>query len=223
MPEDLTRVDPCIFHDFHLSWVATLHHAFNTGGLPSGFYALAEQHGNRPLAEVLALNASVEASGLTNRRRSVAIRHISNHRLVALIEIVSPANKDRAESVDEFVAKSVSALRVGVNLLVVDLFPPSPHGPYGVNGTIRQRLEDSDEPYDLPADEPLTLAGYAAGLRVEAFLEHVAFGTALPDMPLFLRPDRYVNVPLETTYQAAYRGMPAFWRHVLEGRPPQGL
>jgi len=29
------------------------------------------------------------------------------------------------------------------------------------------------------------------------------------------------NVPLEQTYQAAYRGMPAFWRDVLEGRTPE--
>ena len=39
-------------------------------------------------------------------------------------------------------------------------------------------------------------------------------------MPLFLRPDRYINVPLGLSYEAAYRGMPAFWRDVLEGRPP---
>jgi hypothetical protein len=38
-------------------------------------------------------------------------------------------------------------------------------------------------------------------------------------MPLFLRPDRYVFVPLEPTYQAAYRSMPPFWRNVLEGQP----
>ena len=51
---------------------------------------------------------------------------------------------------------------------------------------------------------------------MEVYLEHLAVGTALPEMPLFLRPDRYVNVPLESTYQAAYRGLPAFWREVLE-------
>jgi hypothetical protein len=39
----------------------------------------------------------------------------------------------------------------------------------------------------------------------------------------FLRPDRYVDVPLEPTYLAAYRAMPGFWRDVLEGRPPQGF
>jgi hypothetical protein len=39
-------------------------------------------------------------------------------------------------------------------------------------------------------------------------------------MPLFLHADRYVNVPLEATYQEAYRGLPAFWREVLKGRSP---
>jgi hypothetical protein len=37
-------------------------------------------------------------------------------------------------------------------------------------------------------------------------------------MPLFLNPDRHVDLPLESTYQAAYHGMPSFWRGVLEGK-----
>jgi hypothetical protein len=41
----------------------------------------------------------------------------------------------------------------------------------------------------------------------------------LPEMPLFLHSDRYINVPLEPTYEAAYGGMPAFWRDVLERGP----
>lgn len=45
-------------------------------------------------------------------------------------------------------------------------------------------------------------------------------GDVLPDMPLFLYEDRYVNVPLERAYLEAYRGMPSFWREVLEGRGP---
>jgi Protein of unknown function (DUF4058) len=158
---------------------------------------------------------TVEPAALA-RRRSLAIRHVSGHRLVALLEIVSPANKDRAGHVEDFAAKVVSALDAGVHVLVVDLFPPGSHDEHGMHGTILQRLEQSDEPYDLPADEPLTLASYAAGPQIEIFLEHRAVGAVLPDMPLFLRPDRYVSVPLETTYQAAYRGVPAFWRTVLE-------
>ena len=115
------------------------------------------------------------------------------------------------------------SLDAGVQLLLVDLFPPGPHDPQGMHGAICRSLDQSsEEPYDPPAEEPLTVAGYAAGPEVDVFLEHVAVGVPLPDMPLFLRPDRYVMAPLEATYQTAYRGMPAFWREVIEGRrsPP---
>jgi hypothetical protein len=161
---------------------------------------------------------TVEPAALA-RRRSLAIRHVSGHRLVALIEILSPANKDRSSHVSEFVAKAVSALDLGVHLLLVDLFPPGPHDPSGMHGAVLGQLDPSEEPYDVPADQPATLASYAAGPAVEIFVEHVAIGAPLLEMPLFLRPDRYVNVPLEPTYQAAYRRMPAFWREVLERGP----
>jgi hypothetical protein len=48
----------------------------------------------------------------------------------------------------------------------------------------------------------------------------VAVGAALPAMPLFLNPERYIYVPLEDTYAEAYRGMAEFWREVLEGKQP---
>jgi hypothetical protein len=35
-------------------------------------------------------------------------------------------------------------------------------------------------------------------------------------MPLFLRPDRHVPVPLEETYQTAWQNVPQRWRQVLE-------
>lgn len=248
---DWTRVEAGIFHAFHTAWVAEIQHALNGGILPQGYYALAEQHAGSYIADVLALHASPESGELpplppatggtsvaeapprvrhiqttgpavVTRRRTVAIRHVSGHRLVALVEIVSPANKDRTEHIEEFAVKVVSALERGVHVLLVDLFPPGLIDPYGMHGAIWQHLDQADGPYNLPAGEPLTLAGYAAGPAVEAYLEHVAIGAPLPEMPLFLRPDRYVNAPLEPTYQAAYRGMPAFWRDVLEDRTPPG-
>jgi len=161
---------------------------------------------------------TVEVAPLT-RRRSLAIRHVTGHRLVALIEIVSPANKDRARHVGDLVNKAVSALARGVHLLLVDLFPPGPHDPSAIHGCILECLDLSSEPDDMPSDGPLTLASYVAGPPVDdIYLEHPAVGESLAEMPLFLRPDRYVNVPLDPTYQASYRGMPAFWRDVLEGR-----
>lgn len=246
---DWTRVEDGISHAFHVAWVTEIQKVLNHGLLPEGFYVLAEQHAGRAIVDVLTLHASptvpeppplppmsggialaeapprvrrkqtIEPAALT-RRRSLAIRHVSGHRLVALIEIISPANKDRAGHVDDFVVKAVSALEAGVHLMVLDLLPPGPHDPHGLHGIIRQRLEQTEDDYDLPEDEPLTLAAYAAGLNVEVFLEHVGVGRVLPEMPLFLQTDRYINVPLEPTYQGAFEGLPQFWRNVLEGQPP---
>lgn len=177
---------------------------------------LAEQHAGRSIADVLTLHASLEG------RRTLAIRHVNGHRLVALLEILSPANKDRARHLTDFAAKIASALPLGIHAIVIDLFPPGPHDPHGVHEIILSEIESTAEPYELPPDDPLTLASYVAGPQVDAYLEHLAIGASLPEMPLFLRPDRYVNVPLEATYQAAYEGVPAFWRGVLEGRREDG-
>jgi hypothetical protein len=146
----------------------------------------------------------------------LAIRHVSGHRLIALVEIVSPANKDRREHVDEFVTKIIDALDVGVHVLLVDLFQPGRHDPRGLHGAVWSVLDT--DPYDAPEDEPLSAASYAAGPPVKAYLEHFALGGRLPEMPLFLHPERYVLAPLEAAYQTAYEGVPGFWRDVLEGR-----
>jgi hypothetical protein len=79
---------------------------------------------------------TVEPAALV-RRRTLAIRHVSGHRLVALLEIVSPANKDRAFHVEEFTRKVVDALDMGLHVLLVDLFPPGTHDPHGMHGRLR--------------------------------------------------------------------------------------
>jgi hypothetical protein len=38
-------------------------------------------------------------------------------------------------------------------------------------------------------------------------------------MPLFLAAGRYVNLPLESTYEKAFRRFPSIWRDVLEASP----
>ena len=143
---------------------------------------------------------------------------MSGHRLIALLEIISPGNKDRGDHVAEFIGKATAALELGIHLLLVDLFPPGSADPQGMHGALWASF--SDEPYDVPPNEPLTLASYVAEPQPDAYLEHLGFGRSLPDMPLFLRPDRYVNAPLETTYQAAFRGVPEFWRNRLMPERP---
>ena len=43
----------------------------------------------------------------------------------AIIEIVSPGNEDSRNAIRSFVEKAADILNQGVNLLVVDLFPPT--------------------------------------------------------------------------------------------------
>lgn len=248
---DWTIVDAGIFHSFHTTWIAQINSALNNGLLPEGYYALAEQHAGEAIADVLTLRAEENGRNLEGivpprssggtlvaeapprvrrswavdnlilRPRTIAVRHVSGHELIALIELVSPANKDRARHAEAFAKKAVDALEEGVHLLTIDLFPPGRFDPRGMDDYIRQLLDGSDEPYDLPSGKPLTLASYAAGSRLQAYVEHLAVGAALAEMPLFLRHDRYINVPLESTYREAYRGVPGVWRDVLEGRAPQ--
>lgn len=222
---DWTRVDAGIFHAFHLGWISALKKALNTGLLSGDYYALCEQHAGRTITDVLnaippgqRTATDSPSDAYRELRRSLAIRHVERHRLIALVEMLSPTNKENTRGVREFADKVALALKLGVHVLLIDLFPPGPHDPQAMHNIVWQCLDPFAELCDLPDNKPLTLAAYAAEVPVEAYWEPFAVGTALSDMPLFLRPDRYINVPLEATYQEAYRGVPSFWRNVLEGR-----
>lgn len=64
----------------------------------------------------------------------------------------------------------------------------------------RGRYRIRDGPFLLPPDKPLTLAAFAAGPEIVAYVEPVAVGDTLPDRRIFLTPDSCVNRPLESTY-----------------------
>jgi hypothetical protein len=148
------------------------------------------------------------------RRRTLVVRHASDDRIIALLEIVSQGNKNRRTALEAFVNKAVAAMQHGYHLLVVDLYPPTRCAPQGIHGAIWAEIDDQS--YEAPADQPLTLVAYSAGLPPTAYVQPIRVGDPLPEMPLFLTPERYVHVPLEATYGAAWRGMPQRWRRELE-------
>ena len=166
----------------------------------------------------VSLRTTSEAELTATKQRTLVIRHASGDRIVALLEIVSPGNKDRRFSVDRFVDKAVSALRQDYHLLIVDLFPPGRHDPQGIHGAVWSAIDGVEAAdFRLPPDRPLTLVAYEAKPAPTAYIEPIQVGASLPDMPLFIQPGWYVNVPLETTYLAAWRGVPERWRRVIEG------
>jgi hypothetical protein len=162
--------------------------------------------------------ASVPVDPHARKRSRVATRHSSDDRVVALIEIVSPGIKGSEHALRSFVNKAVEFLEAGVHLLILDLFPPGPRDPQGIHGAIWSQF--STDVFQLPQDKPLTLVAYAVGRDQRAYVEPVAVGDALADMPLFLEPELYVPVPLEAAYRAAFDDVPLRWRRVLE--PPAG-
>jgi hypothetical protein len=176
----------------------------------SGMIAVAE----RPPKVSMAPEAVTDAAFYLAKRRSIAIYHCTGDRIVALIEILSPGNKHSERTVNNFLDKAAAALREGYHLLVVDLFPPGRHDPHGIHGLMWEYI--NDEVWQAPGELPLTLASYCAKSPIAAYVEPLCAGRTLPDMPLFLTPEHYINVPLECTYLAAWRGLPERWRRVIE-------
>jgi hypothetical protein len=237
---DWTRVRANRFHDFHQSWTVAIRNALNAGRLPAGYFAMVEQKAGGPEPDVITLElkqpggpgpgglavdlhppkarfvARSEAAGYARKANRITVRHPDGD-VVAVIEIVSPGNKDSRHAVRAFARKAVELLQAGVNLLIVDLFPPGRRDPHGIHKVIWDRVRE--EPFALPPDKPLTLAAYAAGTETVAYVEPVAVGDALPDVPVFLTADRYVPCPLEATYQTAWEQFPAPLRGPLESPP----
>jgi hypothetical protein len=215
---DWTRVESGIFHDFHGGWIQVIKRTLNDGLLPPEYYAISEQMAVEVEPDVIAMRDGPADNLATRKRRQVAVRHISDDKVVAVIEIVSPGNKDSKHSLRAFLTKTVDLLAKRVHLLLIDLFPPTPRDPHGIHAVIQEELAGTE--LELPADKPLTLAAYEADVPPMAYVEPVAVGDALPDMPLFLFPGGHVLVPLEKTYLKAWEGVPARWRKVIDPPSP---
>jgi hypothetical protein len=239
---DWTRVRSNRFHDFHQRWTVQISNSLNAGRLPPGYFAMVEQQTGGPEADVITLELSppaeprasggiavdvqppkarfvcrTEAAGYARKANRITVRHPDGD-VVTVIEVVSPGNKDSRHAVRAFARKAVAFLHAGVNLLIVDLFPPGRRDPQGMHKVIWDRLRE--EPFELPPDKPLTLAAYAVETGIVAYVEPVAVGDALPDMPVFLTGTHYVPCPLEATYQAAWDQVPAPLKAPLESPPP---
>jgi hypothetical protein len=239
---DWTRVDAGDFHDFHQGWTIAIRNALNGGLLPDDYFAMADQVIGGPIPDVITLSkpsrpredpplggvAIAERPPRTRFRHQADVdiyaaradRVVIKHRhgeVVAVIEIVSPGNKDSRHALRSFVEKARTLLAQGIHLLVVDLFPPSPRDPQGIHKAIWDEIHD--EPFELPPDKPLTVVAYMGGTIKRAYIEPVAVGDPLPDLPIFLSTERYIPAPLDATYQTTWGQYPAPLRELVETPP----
>lgn len=127
-------------------------------------------------------------------------------RLVAAVEIVSPANKDRPAHRRLFVAKCAALLAQGVCVAIVDLVTTR-H--FNVYGDLLELIGQTD-PFLTPEAPRL----YAAVCRwrregqkplLETWAHAFAVGQPLPTLPLWLADDLAVPLELEPSYEETCR------------------
>jgi len=241
---DWSQVKPGTYHNFHYRWIASIMDRLNAGLLPAGCFAMAEQVIGGPEPDVVTLKLSDDVDEATAAKTGAAIavaepqakpvtsvvmkadieryaakanRIVIRHELgkvLAVVELVSPGNKNSVHGIRSLVEKAADLLFGGINLLILDPLPPTPRDPNGIHALIWNEI--TDDPFELPADRPLTFAAYQAGPVKTAYVEPFAVGSKLPDMPLFLTGDRYVSVPLEETYQTTWNVLPKELQRLVE-------
>ncbi len=126
--------------------------------------------------------------------------------LVAAVEIVSPANKDRPDSRQIFVAKCAGLLQKGVCTSIVDLVSIRHFNLYA---DLLALLGRSD-----PAFSPVTPPIYAVTCRkrmvdrttrLETWSHALGMGQRLPTLPIWLTETDAVSLDLEASYEETCR------------------
>lgn len=165
---------------------------------------------DRPITKIVRRTTKEIYAVRANR---IVVKHHLG-RIVAVIEIVSPGNKDSRSALNDFVSKVIDMLRRGIHVLIVDLFPPSDRDPAGIHKVIWDEIVEED--FVFPPGKDRILVSYETGNAHTAFVEPIAVGDVLRDMPLFLASGMHINVPLEPTYCATWEASPEEMRIAVE-------
>ncbi len=124
-------------------------------------------------------------------------------RLVAAIEIVSPANKDRPKTREMFVSKVASLLQNDVCVSIVDLITVRQANLYAellefVGGTDPALANTIPHLYAVSLRSRKPLKGRPL---LDAWFYPMTIGDTLPTLPIWLEEELRVMLPLETSYE----------------------
>jgi hypothetical protein len=129
-----------------------------------------------------------------------------DRRLVAAVEMVSPANKDRPESRQLFVAKCFNFLRQDVCLSIVDLVTIRQFNLYT---ELLAFLNGRDPAFGAPVPPiyAVTCRKRKAGGQTEldTWSHPLALGQPLPSLPVWLSETQNVTLDLEASYEETCR------------------
>jgi len=126
--------------------------------------------------------------------------------LVAAVEIVSPANKDRPDRRTMFVAKCAGLLQKGVCLSIVDLVTIRHANLYTELLALLGRSDPAFSP-DPPPTYAVTCRKRQEGrmTRLESWAFPLSVGHPLPTLPIWLTESHAVSLELEASYEDTCR------------------
>ena len=223
-PVDLRRR----WDSFHGQWASSIAAALNAV-LPPRYFAGMHVHLGRHVEADVAEFESVAAVESNGESGGVAVQTYAppaavmvvpavfpdqievqvsdlgrDGRLVAVIELVSPANKDRDEARRAFAAKSAAYLQKGVGLIVVDVVTTRQFNLHDEWATL-MGLEES---FHMPGGPGTYAVAYRPARRneqnqIDVWPAPLAVGDPLPTLPLALLGSGCVPLDLEATYTEA--------------------
>jgi hypothetical protein len=214
----------------HSAFANALAEQLNDGSLPAQYVALPQVHRGTAVEIDVATLRTREAGAATglvapgwtprepewsslvdwSERDTFEVRVVDPQggpRLVAAIELVSPANKDRPARRQAFAGKCAGYLRQGVGLIVVDLVTDR-------HSSLDRELLDLLE---LNGHEPLedatglyavayrTVEDEQGRARLDLWRSVLAVGADLPILPLWIGANTPIAVDLEKAYQRVLR------------------
>jgi hypothetical protein len=210
---------------FHSAWATSIAYHLNGGVLPADYFAmpLLEVSGRvevdvgtfqeperpegvegpptatwAPPQPTLTLPLAVAA---TDSFEVQVLRNFGGPQLRAAIELVSPANKDRAATRRAFAAKCAGYLRRGVSVVIIDIVTERLAN---LHAEILQALDTNGQPC-WTSSTNLYAVSYRNVLgtdqsRLEIWSSALALGASLPELPLWLEIDLSVPLRLEESY-----------------------
>lgn len=127
-----------------------------------------------------------------------------DQRLVAVIELVSPSNKDRPEERETFALKSLGYLKAGIGLVIVDIVTDRHFNLH--NELIR--VGRNDDRFQMTASPTTYTVAYRPVHKndenlIDMWAHELALAAKFPTVPLALMGYGCVRLDLEATYAEA--------------------
>ena len=213
---------------FHSTWATTIAQQLNDELLPERFFAEPNvRWGKHAEIDVATLDQGASTGGVgtatwsppqTAKKYAVDYASIdvaevrimtseAGPTLVAAIELVSPANKDRPSHRRAFAIKCASYLQQGIALVVVDIVTDRTHNLHHEILSLLDLSEGGPEATARLYSIAYRTAGVGERCTLEVWPQTLQLGSHLPTLPLWVTEETAIPLNFEASYTSACRSL----------------